>query len=251
MMAWRHAALAVAVLAVAIGVFTRPPILQDPAYHAFADQRVWLGVPNGGDVLSNVPFAIVGLAGLVVTFRRRPLEKWPYAALFAGATLTAFGSAYYHWAPDDARLVWDRLPITLGFMGLPAAVVGERVSLILSRWLLIPFMMIGGGSVAYWFWAGDLRPYVLVQFGSLLVVVLLLVLYRARYSGSAFFFVGVGAYAAAKVFETADKEIFALGQIVSGHTLKHLAAAGGIACLVAMLRVRRPIAPDRPAAQVP
>ena len=239
----RHTVLAVAVLAAVIAVFSRPPIPQDLAYHVFADQRAWLGIPNCLDVLSNIPFAIVGLMGLAVTFRRKPMEKWPYATLFAGAALTAFGSAYYHWAPDNARLVWDRLPMTLGFMGLLTAVIAERVSLALSRWLLVPLMTIGGASVAYWHWselraAGDLRPYALVQFGSLIVVVLLLVLYRARYSGSGYFFSGVGAYAAAKGFEMADRAIFAAGQVVSGHTLKHLAAAGGIACLVVMLRKR-------------
>ncbi len=246
-MVWRHAVLAVAVLAAMIAVFARPPIPQDPAYHLFADQRAWLGIPNFLDVLSNLPFAVVGLVGVVVTWRRKPLEKWPYATLFAGAALTAFGSAYYHWAPDNARLVWDRLPMTLGFMGLLCAVVSERVSLALSRWLLVPLMAIGGASVAYWHWSelqgtGDLRPYALVQFGSLLVVVLLLVLYHARYTGSAYFFAGIGAYLAAKGFEAADQQIFALGQVVSGHSLKHVAAAAGIACIVVMLRKRSPLA---------
>lgn len=246
-MNWRHSIVVLSLVASLAVVLTRPPIPQDQAYHVFADQRAWLGIPNCLDVLSNIPFAIVGLAGLVVTFRRRPVEQWPYATLFAGAALTAFGSAYYHWAPDNARLVWDRLPMTLGFMGLLCAVIAERVSLALSRWLLVPLMAIGGASVAYWHWselrgAGDLRPYALVQFGSLLVVLLVLVLYRARYTGSGYFFAGIGAYLAAKVFEAADQQIFALGQVVSGHSLKHLAAAGGIACLVVMLRSRRALA---------
>jgi len=244
---WRHALLTIAVLAAVIVVFMRPLIPQDPAYHVFADQRAWLGIPNCLDVLSNVPFAIVGLLGLVTVFGKAvfadPWERWPYAALFAGATLTAFGSAYYHLAPDNARLVWDRWPMTVGFMGLLAAVIAERVSVTLSRWLLIPLLVVGGGSVAYWYWselegAGDLRPYALAQFGSLLVIVLLLVLYRARYSGTVYFFAGVGAYAAAKIFEMADQAIFAAGHLVSGHTLKHLAAALGIACLAIMLRSR-------------
>jgi len=217
-----------------------------------ADQRSLLGVPNCLNVLSNLPFTIVGLLGLVATFARGvnrmspfsdPWERWPYAALFAGVTLTTLGSSYYHLAPDNARLVWDRLPMTLGFMGLLTALLAERVSLSLGKWLFAPLLTVGAASVGYWYWselqlAGDLRPYMLVQFGSLLLVVLLLVLYPARCPGTGYLVVGLMAYGAAKWLELVDQPIFALGQILSGHTLKHLAAAGGVACLVEMLRAR-------------
>ena len=133
--------------------------------------------------------------------------------------------------------------MTIGFMGLLTAIVAERVSVGVARRLFVPLLAAGAASVAYWYWselqgAGDLRPYGLVQFGSLLVVVLLLFVCPARYPGSGYLFAGLGLYAAAKAFELADARILALGQIVSGHTLKHLVAAGGVACVVAMLRVR-------------
>jgi hypothetical protein len=256
----RHALLALAVAVAGIGVFARPPLAQDPAYHLMADQRPLLGIPNCLNVLSNLPFAVVGLWGLAVIFWRRagratpladPWERWPYAALFAGTALTAFGSAYYHLAPDNARLVWDRLPMTLAFMGLLAAVFGERVSLPVGRLLLGPLLLLGAGSVAFWYWSelrggGDLRLYILVQFGSLLLVVLLLLVYPARSPGAGYLFAGLAAYAAAKWLELADRPIFALGRIVSGHTLKHVAAAGGVACVVAMLRARGRRGSDRP-----
>lgn len=251
----RHAALALALSGTVLAVLAVPPVPQDPSYHLLADQRPWLGIPNCLNVLSSLLFAAVGLLGLAATFRRapgrpafsEPWERWPYAALFAGTALTAVGSAYYHLGPDDARLVWDRLPMTLGFMGLSTAVLAERVSIRAGRRLFAPLLALGAGSVAYWYWselqgAGDLRFYALVQFGSLLLVVLLLVLYPARYSGTGYFFAALAAYAAAKALELADRAVFALGQIVSGHTLKHLAAAAAVACVVAMLRVRRPCA---------
>ncbi len=133
--------------------------------------------------------------------------------------------------------------MAVGFMGLLTALLAERVSLRLSRWLFGPLLVIGAVSVVYWYWtelqnAGDLRLYLLVQFGSLLLAVLLLALYPARYAGTGYFIVGLVAYAAAKGFELADRETYAVGRIVSGHTLKHLAAAGGVMCLVAMLRMR-------------
>jgi len=162
-----------------------------------------------------------------------------------GVALTTLGSSYYHLAPDNARLVWDRLPMAVGFMGLLTALFAERVSLTAAKWLFVPLLAAGAASVGYWHWselqnAGDLRPYLLVQFGSLLVVVLLLVLYPARYPGTGYLVAGLAAYAAAKGLEVADRPIFALGHMVSGHTLKHLAAAGGVARLAAMLRARRP-----------
>ena len=251
----RHSTLVLAALGAVVAVFAWPPIPQPASYHLFADQRALLGVPNGLNVLSNLPFAVVGVLGLAATFGRQrrgsspfadPWERWPWAALFAGVALTTLGSGYYHLAPDNARLVADRLPMTVGFMGLLAALLAERVGRPVSRWLFGPLLVLGAASVAYWYWselqhAGDLRLYALVQFGALLMDALLLVLYRARYSGTGYLVAGLAAYAAAKGLEQADRQIFALGHLVSGHTLKHLAAAGGVACLVVMLRVRRPV----------
>lgn len=248
----RHAVLAFGVALACAGILALPPIAQDPAYHRMADERSLLGMPNALNVLSNLPFGAVGLLGLATVFGRGVGRAEPlvgpgaarsYAVLFAGVALTMVGSAYYHLAPDDARLVWDRLPMTVAFVGLVAAMLAERVSPRLGRLVLGPLLVLGVGSVAYWCWsevrgAGDLRPYVLVQFGSLLVVVLLLVLYPARYPGTGYLVAGLGLYAGAKLLEVADAKIYALGQVVSGHTLKHLVAAGGVACVVAMLRAR-------------
>jgi hypothetical protein len=248
----RHALLGLAAIGAVLAAVMSPPIPQPLAYHLFADGRSWLGIPNFLDVLSNAPFAAVGLLGLAATFSTKapesspfsdPWERWPYGALFTGVALTSLGSSYYHLAPDNARLVWDRLPMAVGFMGLLTAVLAERLSLGLSRWLFGPLLFIGTVSVAYWYWgelqhAGDLRLYLLVQFGSLILVVLLLAFYPGRYAGTGYLVVGLVAYTAAKGLELADREIFAIGHIVSGHTLKHLAAAGGVMCLVAMLRMR-------------
>ncbi|TXL20565.1 hypothetical protein BMR06_04260 [Methylococcaceae bacterium HT5] len=40
------------------------PILQKSSYHLLADTRPWLFIPNFADVISNLPFALIGLAGL-------------------------------------------------------------------------------------------------------------------------------------------------------------------------------------------
>ena len=248
----RHSVLVLGATIAGVTFLWGSPSPQDPAYHLMADERPLFGVPNCLNVLSNLPFAFVGLLGLRTVFRpgggsatlfRDPWERWPYAVLFAGTALTTLGSAYYHLSPNNARLVWDRLPMTFGFMGLLTALLAERVGLRVGRLLFTPLLLLGASSVAYWYWSevhdqGDLRLYILVQYGSLLLVLFLLLLYPARYPGTGYLIVGLGAYAGAKGLEAADQRIFALGQMVSGHTLKHLAAAGGVACLLAMLRAR-------------
>ena len=177
-------------------VFSRPPIPQDAAYHVMADTRRVLGVANGFDVLSNVPFAVVGVGGLALLRRRSdrrddrktPLPA-PQVAVFVGTALTAVGSAYYHLAPDNARLVWDRLPMAVVCAGLLTAVVAEAVSRRAARRMFLPVLACALASVVYWRWselrgAGDLRLYVVVQYGSLLAIALMLVLFRRRVRGA-------------------------------------------------------------------
>src|SRR5262245_59012581 len=109
-----------------------PPIPQDAAYHRFADNPTSLGIPNALNVLSNAPFVIVGALG---AWALRPAgaaqfvearERWPWAVFFAAFLLTGFGSAYYHLAPDNERLMWDRLPLAAALMGLLAAIIMAR-----------------------------------------------------------------------------------------------------------------------------
>ena len=240
---------------VIIAVLFVPRISQAQSYHLFADQRTFLGIPHFLDVTSNVGFLVVGLWGLLFVLRERPeeraaffvgTERWPYFFFFLGVLLTAFGSAYYHWAPNNARLLWDRLPMAMGFMGLLAAVLGERISPPLSNRTLGPLVGAGMGSVLYWRWtdlAGrdDLRVYGLVQFGSLALVLALCVLRPSRYTRGTDMFAVVGFYALAKIFEALDKRIFSLGEMVSGHTLKHLAAAVACYLVLHMLKLRKPL----------
>jgi len=243
--------VAVAAL-IAIIALVVPPIPQPLAYHNFADHRSWLDIPNFGDVASNLPFAIIGLWGLVSLFTPRKAtfsnakERWPYAVLFAGLILTAFGSAYYHLAPDNARLVWDRIPIMIAFMALPAAVISERASLPAGLALLPVMELVGIASVLVWRTGelqgrGDLRFYATMQVYAILVLLLML-LVQPRYTRSPDLAVVVGLYAVAKILEESDRQIFALGHIVSGHTLKHLVAAAAGYWILRMLTKREQLA---------
>jgi hypothetical protein len=249
-------------------IFCMPPIPQDLNYHAFADQRTMLGVPNFLNVASNLPFLVVGLLGVQLLLRQdavRPdgpvlerAERWPLLVLFAGVLLTAFGSGYYHLAPDNNRLVWDRLPMTVAFMGFYASMIGERISVRAGAWLLWPLVWLGIVSVYKWYAgeqrdAGDLRLYGFVQFYPLVTIPLLLYLFPARYTSGRDVMIALGWYLLAKLPEVAvmDHSIYNMGHVVSGHTLKHLAAATGAYWLYRMVRYRRPVAaPARPPAAV-
>ena len=237
-------AIVVAIIALLI-----PPIPQPLAYHNFADHRGWMGIPNFGDVTSNLPFAIVGVWGLIFLFSPRgenfsdPRERWLYIVMFTALILTAFGSAYYHLAPSNARLVWDRIPIMIVFMALLAAVIAERVSVMAGLALFPVFEIVGVASVLMWRAGelrghGDLRFYAAVQVYAILILLLAL-LFPAKYTRGADLAAVVGFYALAKILEESDRQVFALGRVVSGHTLKHLAAAAAGYWILRMLKMRK------------
>jgi hypothetical protein len=250
-MAWRVWILVgTGVLAIAITIATKR-VSQSQAYFGFADQRTLLSIPNALNVLSNSVFALVGSVGLLGLASdwfpfRDARERWPWAVFFAGVALTSVGSAWFHLGPNNDSLVWDRLPMAVGFMGLLAALVAERIDPSAGLRLLGPLVLAGVGSVFFWIateraGVGDLRPYFLVQFYPLACILLVLLLFPPSYTGTSGWVLGLAAYAAAKWAESADGAIFATLGLVSGHTVKHLLAAGGIAVLLAMLRYRRPI----------
>lgn len=245
------AVVTLAILAAALA----PRIAQPQSYHFFADTRTMLGIPNAHNVLGNAAFFIAGAIGLVVLANNRAKfhdsrEKLAWNVLFLGVLLTTFGSGYYHLAPSSERLVWDRLPMTIGFMGLFAAIISEHISVNAGRKLLLPLLAIGAGSVFYWKYtegigAGDLRPYGLVQFGTLALIPLMVALFPARYTRRSDIFISLGIYALAKVAETFDAQIHAASSnIVSGHALKHVIAGVGVWWLARMLGNRKSVSAD-------
>ena len=236
-----------------LGVLALPPIAQDPGYHLFADCRTFLGIPNFNDVVSNVGFALVGLLGGLLVWRghhgvifERPADAQPYLWFFIGVALVSLGSAYYHWAPSNERLFWDRLPMSIGFMAISAAVVADRIDAKAGNgWLLMVLIAVGAASLVYWDWTeslgrGDLRFYGLVQFYPMVALPAIIALFpRHRYTLGRYLAWVILWYGLSKVFEYLDHEVFdLLGHTVSGHTLKHLTAAVSTYVVLKMLLAR-------------
>jgi len=239
-------------IALGVGGLLVPRIAHPLSYHHFADQRSWFGIPNLGNVASNFLFAVAGVAGLSYLNKESSRaqfidarEKWFYCILFVGLLLTALGSSYYHIAPDNGRLVWDRLPMTLVFMPLVAAMIAERIHLSTGLWLLPILVALGIGSVLLWYFSelrgrGDLRLYAAVQVYAVLILLAALLL-PPRYTHGSDLLAVAGLYVLAKICETADRQIFSFGHVLSGHTLKHLAAGCAGLCVLRMLQKRQPV----------
>ncbi len=225
---WLVGAVAAAAI---VAAFWLDRVPQDPGYHEFADRSVLFGVPGFWNVATNLPFLFVGLIGLARRSRLRvQSQRAPHTVFCVGVALVGFGSAYYHWAPSTAALLWDRLPMTVAFMSLFSAVIQDRVSERLGRNLLWPLVIAGVASIAWWYWSelagrGDLRAYAVVQFLPMLLIPLMLLLFRGHGLRAGWLWATLAAYVLAKLAEYFDAAIYAASGILSGHSIKHLLAA--------------------------
>jgi hypothetical protein len=239
--------------AISIGASTammlQNPIAQDPGYHNFSDTQTLLGVPNFWNVISNLPFLLVGFLGLYqvatgrlqIDYGNRPA----YVLLFLGAALVSLGSGYYHLMPHNASLVWDRLPMTIAFMALFSIIIGEFIAPRVGKLLLLPLLCSGIASVLYWHLgetrgSGDLRFYALVQFLPMLLIPVILLCFGTSRAETGGYWLLLAAYIAAKLFEHFDSQLHDLFGFISGHSIKHAVAALGLYLLLRSYRRRAP-----------
>lgn len=224
-----------------------PKTAQWIGYHQFADVRTIWGIPNFWNVVSNIPFFVVGLLGCCLL-----RKKWNnkqieirqaivFFIFFMGVFLTGIGSFYYHLTPNNTTLVWDRIPMTMVFMSLLSFTVMEKINLKWGFRLLIPLILFGFFSVFYWHQTelqnqGDLRLYGVVQFYSILMIIFILCFFHSTYPAFKNYFAMFVLYALAKCFEYFDHEIYNLNGMISGHTLKHLCAAISTYFMVIILK---------------
>ena len=227
-----------------------PPVSQDPGYHNFADQRNISGIPHFWNVVTNIPFLVLGITGFFKFQKHELTGVIPdffraYLAFFMGLVLTGLGSGYYHLDPLNSTLVGDRMAITVTFMSFFVLIFGETISTRTASRLLLPLLFLGLASVVYWnitenLGTGDLRFYALVQFLPMLLIPLMLLLYGSCLSGRRWILAIILVYGAAKIAEMYDQQIYELIGF-SGHSLKHLIAAFGASLFLKGLEVRKPI----------
>ncbi|KAF6152802.1 hypothetical protein GIB67_004631 [Kingdonia uniflora] len=262
----------VAILCFVVLMIVTPAIPQSQEYHDFADHRKFLGIPNALNVISNFPFLVIGVIGLILSYHgnyfRLSLqgELWGWTVFYIGVAAVAFGSAYYHLKPNDSRLVWDRLPMTVAFTSIVAIFIIERIDERKGTASIIPLVLAGVISIVYWRqvyyfcyfvvcnlsifgvlaqklilgrYFDDLRPYALVQFVPVVAIPLMAILMPPMYTHSTYWLWAAGFYLLAKVLEAEDKLIYKWTyHVVSGHTLKHLCAAMVPVFLTLMLAKR-------------
>jgi hypothetical protein len=213
-------------VAAAVGLPCWPPIRQDLKYHNFADQRRMLGRLHMLNVSSNIPFIIVGIAGLIWLAGHDVPQQWIWISFCIGVILTGLGSGYYHLRPTNETLVWDRLGMTAAFAPFFTGIITARVGEQAGVWLFGSLLALGFGSVWYWKRTDDLRPYAWFQFFPMLAIPLMAWLLPARYLATQDIVIVIGWYAVAKVSEAADRW-FLRWTGVSGHSWKHAFAAAG------------------------
>jgi hypothetical protein len=218
-----------------IGITFIPPVAQDPAYHAFADTRTVSGIQNFWNVISNLPFLIAGIAGIIYIFKKGKnslmrLMLLNYFLFFSGILLTGVGSSYYHFHPDNSTLIWDRLPMSISFMSFFSIVISSFIDPKHGKYLLPILLIIGCGSVVYWYYtemqgSGDLRLYALVQFLPMLLIPLIMLLFKPRPAITKYIWFMLLSYLLSKVCEHFDSDIYSSSVLFSGHTWKHLFAS--------------------------
>ena len=237
----------VALLAV-IAIMTQDPIAQDPAYHLLADTSKILNLQNFWNVISNLPYLIIGILGFYKVSQSSGLAifaelKLAYLLFFAAVAAVSLGSGYYHLAPDNSTLVWDRLPMTVVFMSFFTILVSEFISVRVGKVLLFPLIVAGIASVVYWHlsegWGeGDLRYYALVQFTPVIMIPVILLCFRSRYTRVYGYWGLLVTYSVAKLLEYVDVEVYQLLGFISGHSIKHIVSALGVYIFLTSLEKR-------------
>jgi len=237
---WKIIVLLILLLSSLAFFLNLEPIMQSSQYHLFADSRQYTFIPNFFDVVTNIPFLLIGGYGFYYCRQSKQSSIGnTWMMMFLGIGLVSLGSAYYHWQPSYDALFWDRLPMTLAFMSLFVAILSEYLTERIVS-LLLPTVIFGVGSVIYWYFSNDLRLYFWVQFAPLLTISIVMLLFKSRYSHQWLLLAALAFYLLAKVTEFYDVRVYQWTyETLSGHSIKHLLASASCYCILLMLKRRK------------
>lgn len=199
----------------------------------FADTRSWLGIESFSDVLSNIGFIFIGFWGIAVSLKGLHSQiqidrthDWALALmLFISIFLTGLGSGYFHLNPSNQTLIWDRLPMVMGFSALVGLLVSDRFTRATGRAAFFAMILMGAASIFFWIESQSATSYSVLQAATILICLGLPIFFPVGRIPNRAIYLAVGTYAIAKIFELGDALIFQATGLVGGHALKHLMAA--------------------------
>ena len=237
--------LAAAALVLCALALCLPAISVPASYHAFADQVAWGVLPHARDVLSNAAF--VG-AGLMLLWQSRRYgadgdaaqKQMQLAVRVAAWGLMAAGlcSAIYHLQPDARGLALDRVGMSVAFAGVLGILVADRLAHMRVLPVMAGGLLLGVASAVGDLLHDNMTPWMLYQAGISALILVLPWLTRSRAGQGASYrssLLGIAwwqvlaFYAAAKLCEWGDQALWQwTGQLISGHSAKHLVAAAAV-----------------------
>ncbi|XP_061374851.1 uncharacterized protein LOC133317067 [Gastrolobium bilobum] len=209
-----------------------PRIPRSPKHHQFVDMRNLFGVPNTLNVMTNLPFLVVGVLGFVLALEggffniSSQGEVWGWVLFYAGIAGVAFGSAYYHLKPDDHRVLWDTLPMMVAFSSLLSSLVAERLGQRIGLCCMFALIVAALLCVVYERIYNDIRLSMVFQLILPLAIPVIASVYRSKYTHSRYWFLSTGIYLLAKFEGVTDRKLYHVNNyIISGHSLEHLCLA--------------------------
>jgi len=236
------------------GIFLIVKIPQNPEWLQFADHRSFLGIPNFGDVVSNIFIVCIAISGLRFVWKSQvksyafefAWERISPTVFFFGILVKGLGAMWFHVEPNVTRITWDQLPMTFVFIGIFGVLIGDRIRSNTINELCGPILFLTAVSVGWWVWVktngdgmSDLEPYLFVQIFPSFTMLMILIFFPGRYTHQRDYWRVLVFYASSGFFGAYDWQTFDVLKILSGQSIEHILLAGGAWQLISMFQKRK------------
>ncbi|HEX6707922.1 MAG TPA: hypothetical protein VF169_24470 [Albitalea sp.] len=227
-------------LAMAAGLMAYGPVPIVPADHLFADQRTWLGMAQGAQVVACLPLVAVGAWGAVATLRSSwpSALRMPWLLFFVLCVAMSVVNLAYHLSPGDVGFAFTHLFAAAALTALALGFMAERVDALFgSAQAVAGGLGVAGFAALWWFagqWAsgeGDMRALLFLESLPLLLIPAGALSLPGRHTSTADWIAMLVLYLVARVAGMADAAVYSATGWISGHTAMHLLLAAVAACL--------------------